>query len=129
MGGLASTFQFSKNSNLEKFYHHWFNNDKYVIELIHELSLDKYIVKKTTRTGIFFNNRIWKLSNPIDLIKFKGLRFFDRIRLGLLVFKIKKFKNWQEIEHLTIKEWLKLCGEEVYKKFGNHLFQQNFQFF
>ena len=27
LGGLASTFSFSKEIEVEKFYHHWFNND------------------------------------------------------------------------------------------------------
>ena len=40
-GGLAGVFEFEDLFS-EKFYHHWFNNDKYVPRLINELGLGKY---------------------------------------------------------------------------------------
>ena len=115
-GGLAGTFKFSDNVTLEKFYHHWFNNDKFVPELVKELGMDGDIVTLPTKTGMYFNGRIWRLSSPLDLLKFKALSLLDRLRLGLLVFQVRRIKDWHSIEHLSVREWLEsLCGKNIYR--------------
>jgi len=127
LGGLASTFSFSKQIEVEKFYHHWFNTDNYIIELIKSLKLEKNVIYEPSNTGIFFNNKIWKLSTPIELLKFTALPLFDRIRLGILIFYVRLIKNWKKIEHLTIKEWLKpICGANVYNIVWEPLIQSKF---
>lgn len=114
-GGLAGTFQFADGVRLEKFYHHWFNNDVYVPELVKELGMEGDVILLPTRTGMYFNGRMWKLSTPLDLLRFNALSLVDRIRLGLLVFQVRRIKDWKAIEHLSIREWLEqLCGKSVY---------------
>lgn len=116
VGGLAGTFQFSDGVMLEKFYHHWFNNDVYVPELVKELGMEGDVITLSTRTGMYFNGRMWKLSTPMDLLRFTALSFVDRIRLGLLVLQVRRIKDWRAIEHLSIREWLEsLCGKNVYR--------------
>jgi protoporphyrinogen oxidase len=116
VGGLAGTFEFADGVKLEKFYHHWFNNDVYVPELVKELGMEGDIITLPSRTGMYFNGRMWKLSTPIDLLRFTALPFIDRIRLGLLVIQVGRIKDWRTIEHLTIREWLEsLCGKNVYR--------------
>ena len=39
VGGLAAAFQVD-GARVERFYHHWFTNDQYVIELLRELGLE-----------------------------------------------------------------------------------------
>jgi protoporphyrinogen oxidase len=115
-GGLAGTFQFGDGVTLEKFYHHWFNNDVHVPELVKELGMEGDVILLPTRTGMYFNGRMWKLSTPLDLLRFKALSLVDRIRLGLLVFQVRRIKDWKSIEHLSIREWLEsLAGKRVYK--------------
>ncbi len=115
-GGLAGTFEFSDGVTLEKFYHHWFNNDIYVPELVKELGMEGDVILLPTRTGMYFNGRMWKLSTPLDLLRFNALPFIDRVRLGLLVFQVRRIKDWKTIEHLSIREWLEsLCGKTVYR--------------
>jgi len=115
-GGLAGTFEFADGVTLEKFYHHWFNNDVYVPELVKELGMEGDVMLLPTRTGMYFNGRQWKLSTPLDLLRFKALSLVDRVRLGLLVLQVRRIKDWRTIEHLSIREWLEgLCGKKVYK--------------
>jgi len=115
-GGLAGTFEFADGVSLEKFYHHWFNNDVYVPELVKELGMEGDVVTMPSRTGMYFNGRMWALSTPLDLLRFKALSFINRIRLGLLVFQVRLIKDWRKIEHLSIREWLEpLCGKAVYE--------------
>ncbi|MGZ0102566.1 NAD(P)/FAD-dependent oxidoreductase [Achromobacter sp. KK8] len=129
-GGLAGTFNFNDGVKVEKFYHHWFNNDVYVPELVKELGLDGDIMLLPTRTGMYFNGRLWKLSTPLDLLRFKALSFVDRIRLGLLVFQVRRIKDWKTIEHLSIREWLEpLCGKTVYKVVWEPLINSKFSVF
>src|SRR3569833_50711 len=114
-GGLAGTFEFADGVKLEKFYHHWFNNDVHVPELVKELGMEGDGILLPTRTGMYFNGRLWKLSTPLDLLRFNALSFVDRIRLGLLVFQVRRIRDWKAIEHLSIREWLEgLCGKTVY---------------
>ena len=127
VGGLAGTFEFSDGVRLEKFYHHWFNNDVHVPELVKELGMEGDIVTLPSRTGMYFNGRMWKLSTPMDLLRFTALSFVDRIRLGLLVFQVRRVKDWKEIEHLSIREWLEsLSGKRVYQVVWEPLIESKF---
>ncbi|CAN7670207.1 NAD(P)/FAD-dependent oxidoreductase [Variovorax sp. LjRoot84] len=129
-GGLAGTFEFGDGVKLEKFYHHWFNNDVYVPELVKELGMEGDVITLPSRTGMYFNGRMWKLSTPIDLLRFKALPFIDRIRLGLLVLQVRRVKDWRTIEHLSIREWLEpLCGKTVYRIVWEPLIQAKFSVF
>ncbi len=116
LGGLAGTFQFADGVKLEKFYHHWFNNDVHVPALVAELGMTGDVITLPSRTGMYLNGRLWKLSTPLDLVRFTALPFVDRIRLGLLVLQVRRVKDWRSIEHLSIREWLEpLCGKNAYK--------------
>jgi len=129
-GGLAGTFAFPDGVKVEKFYHHWFNNDVYVPELVRDLGLEGEILTLPSQTGMFYNKRFWKLSTPLDLLKFEALSFLDRIRLGLLVFRVRLIKNWKSIEHLSIREWLEpLCGKTVYSVVWEPLIASKFSIF
>jgi protoporphyrinogen oxidase len=126
-GGLAGTFQFADGVKLEKFYHHWFNNDVYVPELVKELGMEGDVITLPTRTGMYFNGRMWKLSTPMDLLRFTALSFIERIRLGLLVLQVRRIKDWRTIEHLSIREWLEsLCGKNVYRVVWEPLIKSKF---
>jgi protoporphyrinogen oxidase len=129
IGGLAGSFKVN-GVNLEKFYHHWFNNDKYILELANELSAQDNVIIRESSTGLYFNETFYRLSTPLDVLKFSPLPFLDRIRLGLLVFQVSFFKDWRKIEHLNIPEWLiPLCGEKVYKTVWEPLVKAKFSKF
>ena len=129
-GGLAGTFQFSDGIKLEKFYHHWFNNDIYVPELVKELGMEDDVIMLPTRTGMYFNGRMWKLSTPMDLLRFTALSLVDRIRLGFLVLQVRRIKDWRTIEHLSIREWLEpLCGKSVYRVVWEPLITSKFSIY
>ena len=114
VGGLASSFSV-EGTTLDCFYHHWFNNDKYVLNLIQELNLEENIFFKPTNTSIYYSNNFYKLSKPFDLIKFKALPFFSRLRLGFLTLYVRSIKNWKPLENITAVEWLlKIGGKNVF---------------
>lgn len=114
VGGLAGSFDVDGVS-LEKFYHHWFINDLWIQELIAELGKEDQVVMRPTRTGMYYANRFFKLSTPLDLLRFKALSLVDRVRLGLLALKARRVKDWRQLESMTAEQWLvKLGGRNVY---------------
>lgn len=115
VGGLAGAFE-TKGERLDRFYHHWFTNDREVLGLIDAVGLSSSVVINPTNTGIFYANKIFKLSTPMDLLKFKALPFPDRIRLGLLTLRARQVKDWRALENETAADWLmRLGGKNVYK--------------
>ncbi|ASK90939.1 NAD(P)/FAD-dependent oxidoreductase [Xanthomonas campestris pv. trichodesmae] len=114
LGGLAGGFTVGSEV-LEKFYHHWFNNDKEIFQLIDELGARDNVLLRPTRTGMYYAQQFFRLSTPMDLLRFKALPFIDRIRLGISVLRARQVKDWRQLENLTAKEWLiSLCGQKVY---------------
>lgn len=130
VGGLAGTFRFVDGVKVEKFYHHWFNNDAYVPELVKELGMEGDVITLPSRTGMYFNGRMWKLSTPMDLLRFTALSLIDRFRLGLLVLQVRRIKDWRTIEHLSIREWLEpICGKNVYRVVWEPLITSKFSLY
>lgn len=115
LGGMAGGFPVEGGQRLERFYHHWFSHDRYLFDLVRELSLDDQIVHRPTRTGMYYAQSFFKLSSPFDLLKFTALSLVDRIRLGSVVLRARAIKDWMQLEGLTAREWLiQMCGEKVY---------------
>lgn len=113
-GGLAGSFKV-EGENLEKFYHHWFTNDQHIMDLIKDLKCEDHIVVRETRTGMYYANNFFKLSSPLDLLKFKPLSFINRIRLGFVVLAVRLVKDWKKLENVTAKDWLiRICGKQGY---------------
>ncbi|MCD4814207.1 NAD(P)/FAD-dependent oxidoreductase [bacterium] len=104
-GGLAGTFSF-QGTRLEIFYHHFFTTDQETVQLIKEVGLADEIIWQETPMGIFKNNRLFKFASPLDLIRFKPLSFFNRIRFGVVVLYLSRIKNWWKYENVCAKDWI-----------------------
>lgn len=111
VGGLAGTFAVG-DTRLEKFYHHWFTHDVDVMQLIEELDLGDQADVRMSRTGTYYAHNFFKLSNPIDLLRFKPLPLVDRVRLGLLALRVRRVRDWQRLEDRTAADWLRQMGGE-----------------
>ncbi|MHC4166065.1 MAG: NAD(P)/FAD-dependent oxidoreductase [Planctomycetota bacterium] len=115
LGGLAGSFTVG-GVPLECFYHHFFTRDSHLIAIIDELGLSDRIVERSTCTGMYVSDNFFRLSTPLDVLRFKPLSLSNRLRLGLLVLKARKHKNWQALDDLTAEEWIRsLCGDEVFR--------------
>ena len=129
VGGLAGTFSVG-DTRLERFYHHWFTNDHHVMELVAELEMSDLLIRRPGHTGMYYANAFYRLASPLDLLKFKPLSLFGRIRLGMLLLAAQSIRRWQDLDDRSAASWLKdVCGEDVYSivwepllrgKFGSH---------
>jgi protoporphyrinogen oxidase len=109
IGGLAAAFDVG-GERLDRFYHHWFTNDREVMDLIAELGLNDQVSINPTNTGVYHANNFFKLSTPWDLLNFTPLGFIDRLRLGLLALRARRVDNWMALEGKTAAEWLRELG-------------------
>jgi len=126
IGGLAGSFDLN-GQRLEKFYHHWFNHDKFVIDLARDIRFEDSLVCRPTQTGIYIANRIFKLAKPLDVLRFSPLSWKNRLRLGTLVLKARKVSNWKKLESITAEQWLTtLCGRRVYSTVWEPLLRGKF---
>ncbi|MFI5076233.1 MAG: FAD-dependent oxidoreductase, partial [Vicinamibacteria bacterium] len=115
IGGLAGSFNVGP-TRLEKFYHHWFTNDEHIPQLVEELGQRDQVVFRPTRTGMYYAKSFFKLSTPMDVLRFTPLPFVARIRLGLLALRARHVRDWRQLESLTAAEWLRtMGGDTVYR--------------
>jgi protoporphyrinogen oxidase len=114
VGGLAGSFEVG-GTRLERFYHHWFTSDTHVLDLVRELGREDQVLHRPTRTGMYYAHRLFRLSRPIDVLRFTPLRPLARLQLGVLALRARRVHEWRELEDLTAEEWLvRLGGREVY---------------
>ena len=125
-GGLVDTLKIG-DKHLERFYHHIFNSDTDLIDLIQELGLASKRMWKEPKNGIYLNERLYPFTSPMDLLLFKELSLMGRISMGLLVFKAKFLKDWKSLENMSSRDWIiKNAGKVVYEKVWGPLLYSKF---
>ncbi|MCX7288554.1 MAG: NAD(P)/FAD-dependent oxidoreductase [Rhodobacterales bacterium] len=126
VGGLAGAFD-TDGERLDRFYHHWFTSDQAIMQLVDELGLSADIALRATATGVYYNSSLYRLSSPLDLLRFAALPFRDRIRLGLMIPRARAVKDWRALEGVTAADWLRqLGGERVWQVMWEPLLQGKF---
>lgn len=127
LGGLAGCFKLKGKYYLEKTYHHIFESDKEIINLIKELGLQNRLVWRKDSTAIYSNGKIQSFVGPIDLLKFKGLDLIDKLRLGLVGLYLQRENNWQQFIGIPAYKWMeKWCGKRAYKVIWEPLLKGKF---
>lgn len=126
VGGLAAAFLVD-GTRIERFYHHWFTNDHHIGALVHELGLGDRLVYKPTRTGMYFANRLYRLSTPLDVLRLPVLSLTNRLRLGFTLLRARLVSDWRHIDHLGAAEWMrKLGGEATFRVVWEPLLRNKF---
>ncbi|MEV5957084.1 NAD(P)/FAD-dependent oxidoreductase [Streptomyces sp. NPDC051987] len=114
-GGLARSFDVGGGRRVERFYHHWFDSDAEILGLCDRLGIADAVQPHLTRTGLYYANSVYRLSQPLDLLRFAPLPLLDRLRLGIMALRAGRVDDWRSLEHLTAREWLvSLGGRRVY---------------
>ncbi len=114
-GGLAASFLVN-DKEIERFYHFWYNNDPYLLDLVNELDLRDQVVTRPSPTGMYFAGSLFRLTTPWDVLRFKPLSLVNRLRLGWLVLAARRIKSWRELDHISAADWLKkMGGKETFR--------------
>lgn len=126
-GGLAGTFAWPEVGVLEKFYHHFYRRDAAVQELIADVGLTADLVWRPAATGAYYARRPYRLSSPLDLLRFNQLPFFDRIRLGWLVLHAQMVRDWRILDDQPAKDYVvRVAGANAYRVVWEPLFHGKF---
>ena len=75
--------------------------------LVGELGLSDRVSSRPTRTGTYFANAIFRLSRPVDLLRYDAVPFLDRVRLGLVALAAPWIWDAESLEDRTAQEWLR----------------------
>lgn len=119
VGGLAAGF---KQPNwdwwVEKFYHHWFASDKYMLGLIEELGWSDQVLFPRPYTVMYHDGRFYPFDSIPAAIMFPGLGWgLDKIRFGLVGLYLRVTNNWKPLEKTTVDAWMrKWAGDRVYER-------------
>lgn len=125
-GGLASNFK-ANGVEIEKFYHHIFKKDYAIQQLIKDLDLSQYLQWSPASTGTYFFNQPYRLSTPLDLLRFNPLPLKDRFRMGWMVLHAKTVKDWRKLDDITAKDYIiKNGGNKVWQVVWEPLFRGKF---
>jgi protoporphyrinogen oxidase len=131
VGGLASGFKIPRwDWSVERYYHHWFASDTYILDLIDELGWSDRAFFPWPATGAYYDGRFYPLDGPLSLIvpglpwldhipgagtlsrglhalRFPGLTWGDKIRFGLASIYLLLSSDWRPFESVTAHEWLR----------------------
>lgn len=113
LGGLAGSFEI-EGYPIEVAYHHLFKTDTDILSLVNELGIQNKLKWFDSSVAIYYAGNLYPFMTPLDLLKFKPLSFFNRLRAGIVALFLQKFRNWKIFTKITALEWMyKWAGKQV----------------
>jgi len=114
LGGLANGFSGGAwGWKLEKTYHHFFTNDRAIIGLAKELGMNKDLMILSPTTSVYLDGEQHPFDTPLNILKFPGLPFIDRLRTGATAALMKINPFWQPLEHVTAKKLFQIINGKL----------------
>jgi protoporphyrinogen oxidase len=127
LGGLAGPLTLPDGVDVDRFYHAILSSDEHLMGLCDELGLTSQLRFKPTGTLVYSGGRLVSMNGLLDFLRFPPLRFIDRIRLGLTVVAANRVKDWHELEHVPMRDWLvEAGGAEVFRRFWGPMLHAKF---
>lgn len=128
-GGLAIGFKAKGwRWTLEKHYHHWFANDKFILNLAKRI--DYQVVLKRPATSVYVDGEIYQLDSPTSVLTFPKLSLTERLRMAATLGFLRFNPFWKPLEKYSSTKTLPaLMGEnsynmlwkpQLYNKFGDY---------
>jgi protoporphyrinogen oxidase len=117
-GGLAAGFRDDTWAwSLEKFYHHWFEGDEEVLDLIAEIGKSENVRFPRPKTSYWIDGKVYRSEiSPSALLL--PLSFFATMRMAIGGIYLKLTPYWKPLERVTADRWLRrVMGEEAYGRF------------
>lgn len=112
VGGLAAGFKEPHwDWSLERYYHHWFATDKYILGLIRDLGWQDKVIFPRPYTVVYYKDRFYPLDSVTSAILFPGLGFgLRKARFGLVTLFLRLTNNWKGLEQYTVDQWMRKWG-------------------
>lgn len=120
-GGLAGGFYHDQwDWSVEYFYHHWFESDKAILNLIKELGMQKKVRFLRPKTVMYHQGNFYPLDSVGAVLTFPGFTFIEKMRFGFVTAYIRYLAGWKRLEKYTAHKWLK-------EHYGEKIYQVNFE--
>lgn len=125
-GGLAVGYKEKGwDWSLEKHYHHWFTNDKAVLNLAKDIGYE--VITRRPKTSVYVRGKSYQLDSPVYVLKFPLLSILERLRMGFIIAFLKYNPYWKPLEKynatLILPKWM---GKTSYKLIWESLLQNKF---
>lgn len=128
LGGLAASLE-EKNWNwpLEGFFHHFFTSDQDFKELLTELGIAEKLKYQRVKSSVYSHRQIYPFDSPQDFLKFPHLGFFDKLRMGSVLFLLRQLPYFKSFEKFPASEiFPKLIGEKAWSGVWKQLMDSKF---
>ena len=126
LGGLAMAFPFG-DTEIEKYYHHWFTSDVDILALLDELGLAPRLRWSSPVMGMFCRDRVYRFTSPMDLMRFRPFSLAAKIRFGVVTLFLQRYPKRETFEGITAARWLRrYAGAEVYDTVWGPLLRAKF---
>lgn len=119
VGGLASGFKASNwDWTVEKYYHHWFASDRYMLALFDELGWRDRVIYTRPYTVMYHQGKYYPFDSILQALIFPGLGYgINKMRFGLVGLYLRLTNSWRPFEKVTVDAWMrKWAGDRVYEK-------------
>lgn len=131
LGGLAQGFRKEGwEWDLERTYHHIFNNDAEILNLAREIGYNNFTFKTPLTASLFGevnNYRIFPVDSPKDFLLLPELSLIAKLRAGATLAFLKLSPFLPYYEKITSSKFLQTTmGGEVWKALWEQLFRKKF---
>jgi protoporphyrinogen oxidase len=115
LGGQAATIDIGDGALVERYYHHLFTSDQDMHDLCAEIGVE--LETWPSSVSIFRNGSLHPFTTPVDLLRFKPMSLFSRLRMGVGALYLQKLANdVTPYEPMTIREWVeRVMGKQAWE--------------
>jgi len=107
LGGQAATIDTGGGVPVERYYHHLFTSDREIADLCEEIGIGDELAVWASSMGMFYGGRLYPFTSPFDLLRYKPMSLFARVRMGFAVVMLQRRANdVAPFEPMTIKDWV-----------------------
>ncbi|HQK42620.1 MAG TPA: FAD-dependent oxidoreductase, partial [Anaerolineaceae bacterium] len=117
-GGLAAGFKEPHwDWSVERYYHHWFTSDKYMLGLIEELGWSDQVIFPKPVSVMYYRGKFYPFDSISAALLYPGLGWgLNKIRFGLVGLYLRLSNSWQNLEKTTTDAWMRAkAGDKVYE--------------
>lgn len=126
IGGAVSSYNID-GFNIEKYYHHFFPGDLQLLALVKDLKIADKLIWKEAPTAYYFDNKIFDLNTPLEILNCQFLSFSDKLKLGLALLKLKSISDLSYLDNLSARDWIvQNTSLRVYENFFKPLLKSKF---
>jgi protoporphyrinogen oxidase len=128
LGGQAATLDVGGGLRLERYYHHLFTSDRHIAALYDELGMPDELEWRRSSMAFFVQGRQWAFTTPLDLLRFRPLKPWSRLRMGLAVLRLQRGgDDVSPYEGITARSWItRAMGREAYETVWGPLLRGKF---